>query len=247
LSKNCVFPPELDEKQLLLYLDGEANREILSHLERCAHCREKAETLDRLQKRLTTRLYRLTCPPTIELGEYHLRLLPAAQMLVVAQHVRECPHCSREVLQLEGFLGDLMSTSEDSLLGKAKVLIARLVGGQAEPGEQGEIGLAPVVPALRGEARGPLTFEVDGVVIILDIQPANQERADLLGQVAADHQEQWTGALVELREGGELEFSANVDDLGAFHSESIIPGPKELRITPMGGSVVVVMNFELSI
>jgi hypothetical protein len=242
-----VSPPELDEKQLLLYLDGEANKEILSHLERCAYCREKAETLDRLQKRLTTRLYRLTCPPPIELGEYHLRMLPASQMLVVAQHVRECPHCAREVVQLRGFLGDLTSTSEDSLLGKAKVLIARLVGGRAEPGKQGEIGLAPVVPALRGEARGLLTFEVDGVVIILDIQPANQGRADLLGQVAADHQEQWTGALVELREAGELQLSTTVDDLGAFHSEGIIPGPKELRITPMGGSVVVVMNFELSI
>jgi len=247
LSKNCVFPPELDEKQLLLYLDGEANKEILSHLELCAYCREKSETLDRLQKRLTTRLYRLTCPPTIELGEYHLRMLPAPQMLVVAQHVRECPHCAREVSQLEGFLGNLTPTSEDSLLGKAKVLIARLVGGQAEPGKQGEFGSAPVVPALRGEARGPLTFEVDGVVIIVDIQATNSGMVNMLGQVAADDQEQWTGALVELRQAGELEFTATVDDLGAFHSESLIPGPKELRIRPMGGSVVVVMNFELSI
>ncbi len=92
-----------------------------------------------------------------------------------------------------------------------------------------------------------MTFEVDGVVIILDIQPTNKGMVALLGQVAADHQEQWTGALAELRQGGELEFSATVDDLGAFRSEGVIPGPKELRITPKGGSVVVMMNFELSI
>jgi hypothetical protein len=242
-----VFPPELDEKQLLLYLDGEANKEILSHIERCAYCREKSETLDRLQKRLTTRLYRLTCPPTIELGEYHLRLLPASQMLVVAQHVRECPHCAREVSQLDDFLGHFTSTPEGSLLGKAKVLIARLVGGQAAPGKEGETGFAPVVPALRGEARAPLTFEVDGVIIIVDIQPTRTGTVNILGQVAADDQEQWTGALVEVRQAGELEFTANVDDLGAFRSESLFPGPKELRIRPIGGSVVIVMNFELSI
>ena len=129
MSKTCVFPPELDEKQLLLYLDGEANKEILSHLERCDYCREKAETLDRLQKRLTTRLYRLTCPPPIELGEYHLRMLPASQMLVVAKHLRECPHCTQEIAHLAGFLSDLAPAPADSLLGKAKVLIARLVGG----------------------------------------------------------------------------------------------------------------------
>ena len=240
MSTNCVFPPELDEKQLLLYLDGEADDETASHLKRCSHCRGKAETLDRLQKRMTTRLYRLTCPPPIELGEYHLRMLPASQMLAVAQHLRQCPHCTQEVAQLEGFLSDLAPIREDSLLGKAKVLIAQLVGGQ------GEFGSAPVA-ALRGEDKGPITFEVDGVVIILDIQPTNKGMVNILGQVAADHQEQWTGAFVELRKAGELEFSATVDDLGAFRSEGVIPGPKELRITPEGGSVVVVMNFELSI
>ena len=241
MSTNCVFPPELDDKQLLLYLDSKADKETLSHLERCAYCREKAKTLDRLQKRLTTRLYRITCPSPIELGEYHLRILPDSQILVIAQHLRECPHCTQEVAQLEGFLSDLAPIREDSLLGKAKVLLAQLVGGQ------GEFDSAPVVPALRGEAKGPLTFEVDGVVIILDIQPTNRGVVNILGQVAADHQEEWTGALVESRQGGKLEFSATVDDLGAFRSEGVIPGPKELRITPKGGSVVVVMNFELSI
>jgi hypothetical protein len=68
---------------------------------------------------------------------------------------------------------------------------------------------------------------------------------NILGQVAADDQEQWTGALVEVRQAGELEFTANVDDLGAFRSESLFPGPKELRIIPKSGTVVVISNFEV--
>ena len=245
MSTNCEFPPELDDKQLLVYLDDrEANQETARHLEKCSHCREKAETLDRLQKRLTTRLYRLTCPPPIELGEYHLRMLPASQMLVVAKHLRECPHCTQEVAQLEGFLRDLAPNVADSLLGKARVLVAQLVGGQTEAGEQGKIAFPPVVSALRGEAKGPITFEANGIVIVLDLQPADGGKVNILGQVAADDQEQWTGALVELRQGSELQFSTTVDDLGAFRSEGVMPGTTELWITPKSGSVVV-SNFEV--
>jgi hypothetical protein len=238
LTTNCVFPPELNDKQLLAYLDGEVNKETVSHLEGCAYCREKAETLDRFQKRLTSRLYRATCPPPIELGEYHLHMLSASRMLVVAQHVRECPHCAREVDQLEGFLSDLAPAAEDSLLGKAKVLIARLVGG-------GELTFTPTA-ALRGEGKGPLTFAAEGIIIVLDVQPAAEGRNTILGQVAADDQDDWTGALVELRKDSQLLISSTVDDLGAFRCEGVMYGPHELRIVPKRGSVVVISNFEAS-
>ena len=108
MTKNCVTPPELEDRQLLAWLDDrEAHQETAIHLKMCPYCREKAEALDRLQKRLRSGLHRVNCPSSMELGEYHLRMLPASQMLVVAQHVRECPHCAREISELEGFLSDL--------------------------------------------------------------------------------------------------------------------------------------------
>lgn len=235
LTQNCVFPPELDDKQLLAYLDGEADPATITHLDGCAYCREKAKTLDRFQKRLTNRLYRLTCPPSIELGEYHLRMLPASRMLVVAQHVRECPHCARELSELEGFLGEQAST--EGLLGRAKLLIARMVGA-------GDLTFTPA-PALRGEAKGPITFAAEGIIIVLDMQPAMEGRADILGQVAADNQDDWTGAVVELRKDGLLQISSTVDDLGAFRCEGVIPGQHELKITSKNDSVVVISNFEV--
>src|SRR6185503_18641157 len=111
---NCISPPELEDYQLLAYLDGEANQGITSHLERCEYCHERANALARFQDRLKSRLYRVSCPSSLELGEYHLRLLPAPQMLLVAQHVRECPHCERELAQLQDFLSELMPTPEGS-------------------------------------------------------------------------------------------------------------------------------------
>lgn len=236
MTTNCVFPPELNDKQLLAYLDGEVNKKIVSHLEGCAYCREKAETLDHFQKRMTSRLYRATCPPSLELGEYHLHMLPAPQMLVVAQHLRECPHCTREIGQLEGFLSDPEPHQTEGFLGKAKVLVARLVGG--------ELTFTPTT-ALRGEGKGPLTFAAEGVIIVLDIQPAAAGRVNILGQVAADNQDDWTGALVELRRDSLLQISTTVDDLGAFQYERVTAGQHELRILPANGSVVVISNFEV--
>lgn len=239
MTTKCAFPPELDDKQLLIYLDGQADEATRSHLTDCTHCRERAQALDRLQKRLTSKLYRHTCPSSIELGEYHLRMLPASQMLVIAQHVRECPHCAREIAELEEFfLGDLQPM-EGNLLGKVKVLIARLVG-------EGTGESAPAFAALRGKAKGPLTLEADGILIVLDIQPSNEGKVNILGQVAAEDQEQWTQATVELRQGGELLFTTTVDDLGAFHVEGIIPGSKELQIIPKDRSLIMVSNFDAS-
>jgi hypothetical protein len=173
----------------------------------------------------------------MELGDYHLGFLPDPQKLVVAQHVRECPHCLRELAELEDFLG--AQITEDSFLRTAKVLIARLIGG--------EEGLMPSHAALRGEAKGPLTLEADGIVIILDIQQADSGLANILGQVAADDQDQWTDALVEIHQDGKLEFSTTLDDLGAFQAEGIVPGSKELRIISKDQFLTVVSSFNVSI
>ncbi len=239
MTTSCVSPPELSDGQLLAYLDHpEANQEIALHLTQCSYCRQKAETLERFQETLAARLYRTDCPPSLELGEYHLRMLPASQMLVISQHVRECPHCASEVAELESFLGDQTPSPEDSLLGRAKVLVARLVGG-------GELTFTPSPAALRGEGKGPITFAAEGIIIVLDIQRTTEGKANILGQIAADHQDDWTGALVELRRDNLLQISTTVDDLGAFQCEGVMPGQQELRIFPKNGSVVVMSNFEV--
>ena len=237
MTQNCVFPPEIDDKQLMAYLDGQADESTILHLKACAYCHEKADTLDDFQKDLTTRLYKFACPPPLELGEYHLRLLPAARMLIIGQHVRECPSCAREVAQLEGFLSDPDPLTESSVFGKAKVLIAHLVGA----------GTAPAAPvtALRGGGKVPLTFATGGLVIVLDVQPASEGRANILGQVAAQQEDDWTAALVELWADHQLQLSSTADDLGAFQYEGVMPGRYELRMISRDGSAVVIPSFQV--
>ena len=90
------------------------------------------------------------------------------------------------------------------------------------------------------------THALEMSAILLDIQPAHDGRVNILGQVAADDQDQWTGASVELRREDQLQFSTEIDDLGAFRFEDAMPGAKELRIISNDRSLIVVSIIENS-
>jgi len=239
----CITSPALDDTKIVSYIEGEADSATVAHIGACQFCNERANRWTLLQNNLRQQVYRVTCPPPMELGDYYLGFLPDSRKLVVAQHVRECPLCRREVTELEEFLAE--TAPEVSLLGAARVLIARLVNGPSGSDQRGENGLAPSGAALRGEAKGPITLEADGLVIVLDLQQRDGGLTDVFGQVAADDQDRWTEALVELRQEGKLEFSTSIDDLGAFQAEGIMPGSKELQIISKDKSVIVVSNFEV--
>lgn len=241
----CIAPPELSEQQLLAYTDGVADEQVAMHLSRCTYCRERADQMARLEDRLTARLYRLTCPRSEELGEYHLDLLDPDRAAEIQQHLLECPYCTREVLQLENYLRVLAPTIEYSPIERVKVMIARLVGEHGEARRSGRQEFAPVLAGIRGEAKGPITLEADGILVVLDVQPADEERVTILGQVAADDQDRWTGAVVELRRTGELQMTVTVDDLGAFRCEAWSPGPTEILITPSSGDPVLIPDIEI--
>lgn len=241
--KKCISPPELTDSQLLLFLDGEADTTTKLHLDVCEYCLEKAQDLALLQKQI----YGLAHPSPMELGEYHLRMLPKRKAYIIEQHLRGCPHCRREVAELQSFLGDLAPAAEDSLATKAKVLIAKLVGGQAGTGNQGPLGFAPAVIALRGEDKGPMAFEADGIVITLDLQPSAKGQVSLQGQVAADDQDEWTDALVQVLQVETPELTGVLDDLGAFGFDEVQPGPIQLKITSTNGIEVQILDIDITL
>jgi hypothetical protein len=227
LSTNCVTPPELDDKQLLAFLDErETHQEIARHLEKCSHCREKAAALDRLQKRMTSRLYRITCPPPIELGEYHLQMLPASQRLVIGQHLRECPHCAREISQLEEFME---LAPQSSLLKSVKVLIARLVGGQTGDQDFTDSPLAPAFAGLRGDGEEPFIYQADDVQIVIEVQDDVEQIGlkILLGLVTGLKS---NGFIIQASQEGQIIASSSIDENGNFLIAHLVPGLYELTL-----------------
>jgi anti-sigma factor RsiW len=223
----CVSPPELGESELLAYLDGEADRRVTEHLEGCPHCRERAERLARLQDHLTGQLYRSSCPPPIEVGEYHLGILPPDRASAVAQHLAECPHCRRERVQLADFMGALAPDLEFSPAERINVLIARLIRGPAGAG----ISLAPAwipVPAgLRGEEGGPFLYQAGDVQIAIEIQDDadRPEHKALLGLVTGIDA---GGSQVSLWQADKLVRRVGVDEVGNFYVAGLAGGSYEL-------------------
>ena len=69
---SCLRTTQLTDSELLMALDGEADREVTMHIADCPDCRVRTGQLQKFQNGLTNRLFRATCPPSIELGEYHL-------------------------------------------------------------------------------------------------------------------------------------------------------------------------------
>ncbi len=224
----CVSPPELDGKALLTYIDDEADYHVAAHMRRCSHCREKAQRLARLQDRLTNQLYRLTCPSSTELGEYQLGVLLHGHAATVARHLSECPHCSREIVLLQNYLGELTSDLEIGPLERIRVLVTQLVFGGQETGWPRAPILTPGYTSLRGEEQGPYLYQADDVQIAVEVQDDAEQQGHkvLLGLIVGVDSHELKARLWQAKQ--RIAATAPVDNLGNFIIPSLAPGSYDL-------------------
>jgi len=226
----CISPPELDEKTLLAYLDGQASRQVAAHIEECPGCRERAEHLAQLQGHLTRQLYRIDCPSPLDLGQYHLGVLPDEQAAQVSGHLTQCPHCRREIAQLRDYMDGLAGDVEFSPLERVRIWIAELVGGgQKAPGPRAQL-LAPAFAGVRGEEQGPRLYQAGPAQVAIEIQ-TDTEQPDLKMALG----------LVTNVAPGELKAclwrddvrvaEVTVDELGNFVLPGLIPARYELILS----------------
>jgi anti-sigma factor RsiW len=229
----CTYPPELEDAQLLAYLDGEADRETAEHLEQCAHCRGRAEHLARFQHHLATSLYRATCPSPVELGEYHLGLLARDHVTALEGHLAECPHCGREVGQLKSYLDELAPELEIRLLDRmregVRVVIARLANG-ATGRFPGQPAPSPAFVGVRGSEDKPVVYDADEVQIVLEIQADAEQpgRWAILGLVMGTDAR---GLVAHVWRASERVGAVPVDELGNFVVPGLAPGRYDLILS----------------
>jgi hypothetical protein len=119
-----------------------------------------------IEDMLKRKLFRATCPESVELGELHLGLVPPERVTQLHSHMAACPHCTREFRQLHNFLQDVAPDLEHSFADKVRVWIARLLPA-------GEAG-AQATPAfaLRGHRDEPRTllYEAGEAQLTLEVQ-----------------------------------------------------------------------------
>jgi glutaredoxin len=207
----------------MAYVDGVASRSVVKHIRSCPACAGRARELSRLQALLTATLYRSSCPDSEQLIAFHQGELQGNEKLVVAQHLRGCPHCARELATLardeRESLGERMGTA-------LKVLVAARMAPQAQP--------AAVRDRSRPARTIPQVFRADDVEFILTLQPsfALPHQQDLSGVVHVGGQVPETigGARVELYRDGGLISITHVTPRGHFTFAAIDPDEYDLSL-----------------
>lgn len=186
--------------------------------------------MDFIERNLSAYLYRITCPSSEVLGEYHLNMLPNEKTEAIRQHLTTCPHCTRELTQLEAYLSELAPELDFTVQERVKIWIARLLPA---PGP----ALKPAF-ALRGETKGPLMFEAGNYQLTLEIQddPANPGLRTILGLVlgGAERLER-----VALWQDGRSIQETTIDDLGNFVFSGVEPGSYDLILSQRAAEIHV--------
>ncbi|MDP9314357.1 MAG: hypothetical protein M3R24_26335 [Chloroflexota bacterium] len=199
------------------------------------------------EQALKIRLRQGVCPPSQELGDYHLGLLRQSDERRIGRHIEGCPRCSAELAELRRFLDNESGRDEvaapvtpppapydrDVPTGfRFRELILRLGAGRP-------------TPAVRGAGPSLITAGGADVLLVLEAQTVGQGQVQVDGQLSAQDLDAWTEALVEVRQQGVVRGIGTVSDLGAFRVGPFPAGPTTVRITAASGYSVVLEETEL--
>jgi len=218
MTLHCIDPGALEEGERLAYLEGTATDSVQAHLAQCPYCRACLTEMRRAQALLRAVLWRHACPAPERLGLYQLRLLPAEEQLLLAQHVRACPHCQRELQALAA------EETQPSLLQRWRaaldVLPARLVPVAFAAGN------------LRGGGVPLQHFRAGTLDIHISVQPGHKRgQRTLLGQLFPPEGElaALVGQEVWLLQHDEA-WAAALETDGLFIFEGLEPGTYQLGL-----------------
>jgi hypothetical protein len=178
------------------------------------------------EKAFLATLYRMDCPETTELGEYHLGLQESTRRAAIQQHLKSCPHCTRELAEMAHFLEQLQPELEVPLAERVRVLVARLVSGAGFAA-----GLAPSPAYAQRGATQPLRiYQAGAAQLTLETTalPGDPQRRVLLGLLVGLES---GGMLAGLWRAGEKLTSTALDELGNFTLEAPAPGVYDLILS----------------
>lgn len=224
-------------EDLIAFVDGEASGPVGEAIESDPTLRAAADAYRRTQHHLQRYLYRFDCPSPRALGEYDLGLLAPAERTRIAAHVVACPHCTAELRMLRDFMA-----VEDPPVG-ATGRLRRLVATLLPPPP-----LASPYASLRGaDDATARTYQAGDVTITFDIgMPVRRGRTSLTGLIwrESGDPETMTGSSVVLMGGDRATETTEIDDVGNFTFDDIIPGTYHLEVT-LGDDLITIEGIPI--
>jgi hypothetical protein len=233
--KSDTFPADITDAELLAYIEGDADGQIVELVERSEALSLRVQQLRREVEWLTAHSFRRTCPGADDLGDFYLGLLPKAKARAIKEHLTRCPFCSRELVQYKVFLGD--PPKQPGLVKRIVVSLARLLDSALPPGQ----ALAPAY-ALRGEAKVML-YQAGDLQISLDVQEDIEKLGywSIVGIVTGPETHLLS---VDLWQEDAHLNTVPVDETGGFTLPALLPGVYELIVK--GADVIIhIPSFSL--
>ncbi len=163
---DCINPNEIEDGDLLDWLDGLASEETAVHIENCAHCQAEAESIRAFTGLMDDSLARSTCPDSETLMFFNNQMLDANEVATVQTHLQTCTHCQAEMRQFTAVSPQTVDATSHSLWDTL-----------VEKGQQ--ILRAALLPqvasatAVRGQQKETLSYAVDKYAIKLVQQASN--------------------------------------------------------------------------
>ena len=178
-----------------------------------------------MDAQLTQTLYRITCPNSLVLGEYHLGMLSGTERGHISQHLVDCPHCTSELAQLQAFMLDTAHDLEYNLAERLKIWVAKKLLTIDR-----EEAAGTSVWAVRGNEDGPLIYEAGECQLTLEIQddPQKPGQKSVIGLVLGIDPTAWQ---VHLWQNDKLLDAVPVDTLGNFTLDNLSPGGYKLTVS----------------
>jgi hypothetical protein len=210
VTETCIDPTGINEGDLMAYVDGTADQAVIEHIHRCPACARQAQELATLQATLTAKLYRASCPTSDQLIAFQRDELRGSEELTVAQHLRQCPHCARELAVLAHDKREDVNSCERS----QAAIEVRVVPGMVHS--------APQVYQLCDTEIG----------VTQHASQTHPGRWDLSGRVQVGGQvpESIDGTTVQLYQDGELVATTTVSPRGQFTFRDLEPGDYDLSL-----------------
>ena len=187
------------------------------------------------ETQLLKMLYRADCPPSVELGEFQLGLLERVRAVWIGQHVADCPHCHRELTELNSFMSLVAAQLPATQLPTAevepptgilagatarlKVLVAELF--RPTPGQ--------AAWAVRGDETtdAPQIFNVGDIQVSIETQadPTQPSQRSILGLISGADTLGWRA---HVWQAGQFVVTVEVDEFGNFTVPPVAAGNTQI-------------------
>ncbi|HJZ48128.1 MAG TPA: zf-HC2 domain-containing protein [Roseiflexaceae bacterium] len=248
-AEKCNWPVALDDLSLIAAIDGEAGPDVLAHLRDCPYCAERARVFEEMQQLLRKQLFRMFCPSSDELAAYQQGTLTGGQHAFITEHLKECPHCTRELKLLEQLSReDLPARSPPVTRDKDQHHTSQQGALRRIAAELLDIRSASLFAGAYGALRGPshasqYAYHAENLQLTIGVQRvvSRTDRRVVHGSLELDDDlyEVFSGATANLLRDDILIRTAELDELGNFVLDDLAPGTYQLALHLPDREVIV--------